>query len=364
MHVKPSALVLHGAVVVALIGGTAAYATLQKTVTVRVDGQTRQVHTFAGDVEGVLHSAGISVDAHDAVSPSLDSSVHDGSLVAVRSGRPLTLTVDGYTRTVWVTASSVDEALDQVGLRTNGALLSADRSTRVPLDGLAVSVRLPRTITVEADGKSQPIVTTAYTVGGALAEGGITLGPRDTVSVPLDSEPTDGLDVSVVRVTSKQVTQTLAIGYKTERRADSSLYKGTTRVARDGKNGTRVRTYAVRYANGKEAGRTLVSDVVTAKPVNKVIAVGTKKRPVYHPRNDGLNWAALARCESGGDPRKNTGNGFYGAYQFMASTWHRVGGQGLPSQASLAEQTYRAQILLSRSSWQQQWPVCGVWLFR
>ena len=68
-------------------------------------------------------------------------------------------------------------------------------------------------------------------------------------------------------------------------------------------------------------------------------------------------WAQLARCESGGNPRTNTGNGYYGLYQFTAGTWRSVGGHGLPHWNSAAEQTRRAQILQERSGW-GQWPAC------
>ena len=49
--------------------------------------------------------------------------------------------------------------------------------------------------------------------------------------------------------------------------------------------------------------------------------------------------------ESGGNYAENTGNGFYGAYQFTVGTWQSVGGSGLPSNASPAEQDMRAQML-------------------
>jgi hypothetical protein len=44
----------------------------------------------------------------------------------------------------------------------------------------------------------------------------------------------------------------------------------------------------------------------------------------------------------------NTGNGYYGAYQFNLATWRSVGGTGYPHNASAAEQDKRASILLSR----------------
>ena len=69
--------------------------------------------------------------------------------------------------------------------------------------------------------------------------------------------------------------------------------------------------------------------------------------------------AAIAQCESGGDPTAVSSNGMYhGKYQFSVATWAAVGGAGLPSQASEAEQDMRAAMLYARSG-PGQWPVCG-----
>jgi opacity protein-like surface antigen len=67
---------------------------------------------------------------------------------------------------------------------------------------------------------------------------------------------------------------------------------------------------------------------------------------------------AIAACESGGDPTTNTGNGFYGKYQFTLETWQAVGGSGNPVQASEAEQDRRAAILYEQAG-ASPWPVCG-----
>ena len=75
-----------------------------------------------------------------------------------------------------------------------------------------------------------------------------------------------------------------------------------------------------------------------------------------------LNWGALAQCESGGNPRAVNAAGYYGLYQFSPATWRSVGGSGLPSSASRAEQTLRAQTLFRRSG-SSPWPVCGKRLF-
>ena len=67
---------------------------------------------------------------------------------------------------------------------------------------------------------------------------------------------------------------------------------------------------------------------------------------------------AIAACESGGNPSTNTGNGFYGKYQFTMETWQSVGGTGNPAAASEAEQDRRAAMLYAQAG-SSPWPVCG-----
>jgi hypothetical protein len=69
-------------------------------------------------------------------------------------------------------------------------------------------------------------------------------------------------------------------------------------------------------------------------------------------------WAALRQCESGGNYQENTGNGFYGAYQFSASTWTALGYPGRPDQEPPAMQDQAAQKLQAQSGW-GQWPACS-----
>ncbi|MBW3602291.1 MAG: transglycosylase family protein [Actinobacteria bacterium] len=69
-------------------------------------------------------------------------------------------------------------------------------------------------------------------------------------------------------------------------------------------------------------------------------------------------WNRLARCESGGNWRINTGNGYYGGLQFSLSSWRAVGGRGYPHRASKATQIAMAERLLARQGW-GAWPACS-----
>jgi hypothetical protein len=75
----------------------------------------------------------------------------------------------------------------------------------------------------------------------------------------------------------------------------------------------------------------------------------------------GVNWYAIANCESGGNWAANTGNGFYGGLQFTESTWlANGGGQYAPSanEASPSQQIAVAERVLA-SQGIGAWPVCG-----
>ena len=50
----------------------------------------------------------------------------------------------------------------------------------------------------------------------------------------------------------------------------------------------------------------------------------------------GVNWSAIAACESDGNWSIDTGNGFYGGLQFTEQTWLANGGGRYASSANLA----------------------------
>jgi hypothetical protein len=155
-------------------------------------------------------------------------------------------------------------------------------------------------------------------------------------------------------------------------RNDSSIYSGQTQVVTYGKEGTAAVTYAVVYVDGKLSSRKAVARKVLAQPRTQIEKVGTKQRPQPAPApapaapappasNNGLNWDALAACESGGNWHINTGNGFYGGVQFDSGTWLANGGGAYAPRADLA--TREQQIAIATKVYNARgsspWPVCG-----
>ena len=369
-------LVAAGAAVLVAATGGVAYAQAHKTVALDVDGQVTRVSTFAGSVEGLLAAQDVEIGARDTVSHT--GPLADGAEIVVRHATALVVDVDGTRQVVWTTALSADEALDTLADRAGSVALVASRSAEraaLPLD-LALRGRAE----VVVDGAVLPVPDADATVATVLDELAVVLQPLDRVRV--QQNPTGIVQVVVQRVVEQDVATTSEVPFTSRTEDDPARYVGQKAVAQAGVPGVRTVVDRVVTVDGVEESREPVSDGITQAPVEEVVRVGTKPRPVVAPAPasssgssaaagpiaaggsaDSLNWAALARCESGGrvDAVSSTGK-YHGLYQFSVSTWQSVGGAGLPSEASAEEQTARAKMLYNRSG-AGQWPHCGKNLF-
>lgn len=352
-------LSLFALVLLGLVGGTLAFFIAQKSVVLTVDGQAQRIGTYADTVAEVLDEEGLEPASHDVLLPAAEEPVADGDTIVLTRARPLKLSVDGVEQEIYVTALSVDEALDQLGLRADGLVLSASRSERLPLDGMSLEVITPKDVVLVADGQERIVTTTAATAGDLLSQEGIALGEVDHASVDLAQPLAQDMRVQVFRVRIDEVTETVPVPHEVVEKKDPEAFTGDRKVTTEGVDGEKTITYRVTITDGVETARETLGTTVSRKPVTEQVTVGTKARPVNSPAADGLNWAALARCESGGRPNAVSSSGTYrGMYQFSQSTWSSVGGSGDPAKASAQEQTYRAQLLYKRSG-AGQWPHCG-----
>jgi uncharacterized protein YabE (DUF348 family) len=253
-----------------------AFAAAHKVVTLDVNGETSQVTTFANTVGGVLAAQDVKITERDLVAPALAAGVPRGGQIVVRSARPLALTIDGEQQTVWTTATTVAEALADLGVRAEEASLSVSRNASVSrLDGM-VTVSTPKVLSVSVDGAAVETLSNATTVGAALAAMGVVLDPADSVSPALDAATEPGQVITVLRAVSSNGIETQAIPFETVREEDPTLTQGTTKVVQRGQLGQRSVTYISRQVGGQEIAREVVLDVLVAAPVTEVVKVGTK----------------------------------------------------------------------------------------
>ncbi|HEX8095274.1 transglycosylase family protein [Jatrophihabitans sp.] len=382
---------LYGFVVAGVLGGTATWAVApaaSKTIDLKIDGRHQQLSTTAKTVHDALAAAGVSVDSHDLVAPDPGSSIDNGSTIVVRRGHLLHLTVNGKVSDVWVNADSVDEALTQLGYNSD-ALVSVSRSMR--LDTLTrgattnLSIASPKRVVIQVDRRTLTVTSAARTVGDALGHAMVFVGPSDRLSAPPASLVRDNQVIKVQRVRYASSVASVRVGFHKITRSDPNSYVGQSQLVSKGKPGLKRVTYRLTYLDGKLAGKVPVRTKVVSAPVDQVTRVGTKQRPVIRtpqpapvirqpvpstrpkspapppPTSNGLNWDAVAACESGGNWHINTGNGFYGGLQFDSGTWLSNGGGAYAPRADLAtrEQQIAIATRLYNARGASPWPVCG-----
>jgi len=349
-------------IAVAVVATTVGYSAATTKVTLSVDGHSKTVRTFGDDVADVLAGQHIEVHKRDVVVPSLDSAVNDGTQINVRFSRPLAVSVDGVKKTYWTTATTVDSALDQIGLRVGDAALSASRSATIDREGMALVISNPKIIRVKIANEHSLRMKVAVPNARALFKKmDVKVDANDIVKPGLDTPLKAGTKVVLIKVTKvrKHIARERVAAPVTEQR-DSTMYVGERKTIKTGTSGVRDVTYRVVFHNGKEVKRVVLKQTVLTAPTASVVKVGTKARPVVTNYATGDTvFDRIAECESGGNWAANTGNGYYGGLQFSLSTWRAYGGSGYPHENSREAQIAVAQRLVAAEGGYGAWPHCG-----
>lgn len=98
---------------------------------------------------------------------------------------------------------------------------------------------------------------------------------------------------------------------------------------------------------------TIAGALALAPMASMLVGTGTANA------DSGVNWDAVAACESGGNWGINTGNGYYGGLQFTQQTWNAYGGQGNPANASREQQIAVAERVAAGQGVSNAWPACS-----
>lgn len=338
------------AILLSATGGSAMAMAMDKDVNVDVDGAMQHVRTYSSTVAQVLKDDGITLGAHDSVSPSPNASVADGGTIMLQRGRLLNLTVDGVAQQHWTRSTTVGAALNELGMAGTGAWVSSASGAAIPLSGMSLQVRTPKQVTL-IDGATSPqqITTTDATVGQLLADHHIQVGNQDSVNPGLNDQITKGMQIAISRTGTQVITVTQSVPFQVQQIQDSTLQEGTNQITTPGVNGSEQVTYRVTQVNGKETNRVQLSVNVTQQPVTEVERVGTQ------PQAGDAIWDQIAHCESSGNWADNTGNGYYGGLQFNQETWDSNGGDqyaARPDLASKADQIAVADVVRSRRGYE------------
>ncbi|WP_427115330.1 transglycosylase family protein [Pseudarthrobacter scleromae] len=353
-------------VLCALVVGLLAFVGNNKTITLNVDGKVSSVQTFGGTVGQVVKSANLELNPADRVSPSVDASVQNGTVINVNKAKEVKVSLDGSEKTVNTTAQDVAGLVTELGV-ASASSVSAPKDAQLSIAGSYVSISTPKTVSLVADGKVDTATTTASTVGKVLEDAGLVLGANDRSSQPVNAHVVNNMVIKVSRVdTGQTAVSTEDVPFETVTSESGELLKGEKEVTQKGAAGKLEKTYKLVLVDGREASRTLVSETVAVQPVPEKVTVGTKPKPVAQaapaakaatPAGAGANtgaaapammneamWDKIAQCESTGNWSINSGNGYYGGLQFDIRTWIGAGGGAYAPNASLATKAQQIDI--------------------
>jgi resuscitation-promoting factor RpfB len=344
-----------------LVAGLVAFVGNNKTITLNVDGQASSVQSFGGTVEQVVKSANLELKPGDRVSPSLDATVQNGTVININQAKEVKVSLDGAEKTVNTTAQDVEDLVTELGV-ASASSVSAPKDATLSLAGSYVSISTPKTVSIVVDGKVNTATTTAPTVGKVLEDSGVTLGANDRTSQPANANVVNNMVIKVSRVDTSQTAVTSEdVPFQTETADNADMLKGEKEVTQAGAAGKLERTFKLVLVDGREASRTLVSENVALQPVTEKVTVGTKAKPAPQAApaaapaaantgaaapammNEAM-WDKIAQCESTGNWSINSGNGYYGGLQFDIRTWIGAGGGAYAPNASLATKAQQIDI--------------------
>ena len=333
----------------------------EKLVTIYDRGAEKTIVTKARTIREALKLAKFSIDERqDVVEPSLDSEmVAEKYSINIFRARPITI-VDGNKR-LKVTTAEQTPAL--IAKAAGIEVFEEDKTTlsnsdNMAVDGANMVMKIDRASMVNfvLYGKESVIRTHAKTVGELLKEKNIDPKKDDTLSVDRSAKIIPGMKIELWRNGKQTITAEEDVKFEVEKVQDANRDSGYREVKQAGENGKKNVTYEIEMKNGVEVSRKEIASVVTKEPKKQIEIVGTKSSTSF----SGSFSEALARLRScEGSYTSNTGNGYYGAYQFDKRTWGNYGGYELASDAPAAVQDEKAWQTYKARGW-QPWPTCKV----
>lgn len=191
--------------------------------------------------------------------------------------REITIIDNENTIKVSTNIKTVGELLESESLSL-GAYDTIDYSLdtklrKLPKGRIVITRALP--VIIRVDGNSHAVMTTKSIIKDVLEQENIVLGEFDYVEDhDVEDGITEGLNISVVRVTHGKEVKVLPVPFESKVRENRNLDKSVNRVIQKGVEGEREITYKVTYHDGKEVLRQVERDVIIKKPVDKITEIG------------------------------------------------------------------------------------------
>lgn len=265
------------------------------------DGKIYNINSAVKTPRELLAFVGISAAKEDVIKINgkqyqLDDPLPDLRHIVLQyvPAIPLSVTQDEKASLIRSNGSFVGQALWAGNIRITGGYGISIPFTLPLQNAREITLTKPVALTIQVDGRKVKALSTAETVGEALAASGITLQNLDYCKPSEDSAlPSDG-NVQVIRVREEVVVQQESLPYHVTYEYDDTVELDQRKEVTSGQYGLAVTRELIRYEDGVEVSRSTEATTTLVEPVDQVVAIGTKI--VYHTLDTGYGTISYYRA--------------------------------------------------------------------
>ncbi len=261
---------------------------VETSVTILADGQTVNFNSAERVPARLLELAKVSFGPDDSLlylglPIPLEAALPQAEayLLTVRRAVDVSITTPDGEKSLHTSAFTVGNALEQAGisLYANDVVDPPIDTPIIPNDdGSPVQIRYEpaREITIAVDGREFQSRSAASTVGQALAEAGLPLVGLD-YSIPAESDPLpqDG-KLKVVRVTESVALAEESIPYGSLTELSADLELDQQALLQGGEPGLKITRTRTRSEDGVQVAQVSDGESLVRPPKDRVLGIGTK----------------------------------------------------------------------------------------
>ncbi len=232
----------------------------------------------------------------------------------------ITVTDGDNTQTYLTYQNTVIEAIDEAGIKVgeNDLLSLSDDQQLLPGHRYDLSVSRQSSVTLSWSGYAISTAAEEMSMVDLLSRSGFSEISEETGTILEEAgeseDSVDGAAITYVNVETKEFREFEAIPYTTVEVDDPNIYEGESKVTTEGKDGQRATIYTDTYEDGIFVSRVYVGTEIVEAPVQKVIANGTKKKPVIAPVSRYANSTVVNNLNAIKSSFNNNGQRTYGGY--------------------------------------------------
>jgi len=234
-------LLISIAVILTTIAATFVILSRWKTITVLVDGKEITFATNEDTISTALSEKNINISPNDIVEPALDSKLEDKENITIKH---------------------------------------------------TVNVK------ISIDGKQLSIPSPEENVDSLLRAEGIILNSEDKINIDKGTKLSEGLEIIIIRVETKTITESIPLSFKEVVKEDSSLPNTKREVIQEGKSGEKQVTTEIVYEDGKEVSRKVVNEKVAVSPIDRIIVKGTYPLMPVSSSGDALAYSRVFKAKA------------------------------------------------------------------